>query len=114
MTEAVALDQFGRPLRRRDEDDEDEVGRYGMRSDEANDEDESLLRHACASCGETNRVVPPTGFKLARPGEDEDEAAMHRVRYTCGSCGEVNRVKTTLARESQAVRIFRDAYRRDA
>lgn len=82
-----------------DEDEDEDEARYGMRSDEDEDEDEAgeprAMQYSCASCGETNRVLPPKGFKLARMGEmrmgesargaDGLEATVRRLRHTLES-----------------------------
>src|SRR5881628_677213 len=93
--------------------DEDEVGRYGMRTDEDAD-NEGRMRLICTTCGETNRIKAPKGFKftVGRTAEDEDEGGLRSLRYTCATCGETNRAQAPLARESAAVRAFREAYRR--
>lgn len=116
------LDRRGRPPLA--DADEDEAGRYGMRTDEddgdVEDEGDDVMRLVCDTCGEVSRVLPPKGFTLAlRMGEEgeEDEAGPRGVRYTCGSCGETNRAAVPRgyalrrATESVAVRAFRESYR---
>ncbi len=59
------------------------------------DKDNGVIHEVCASCGESNRVLPPAGYKLTPVGE---------------------RRRRALPRESaeavvDPVRIFREAYR---
>ncbi len=68
---------------------------FGFAQQDEEDEDLGIMHEVCASCGETNRVLPPEGYKLTRMGE---------------------RQRRALPRESTAaatdpVRIFREAYR---
>jgi hypothetical protein len=37
------------------------------------------MRYSCASCGETNRVMPPKGFRLARMGESAQGSTGHEA-----------------------------------
>ncbi len=87
----------------------------GEEEDEGEEEEEEgesrSLRRTCVACGASNRLRPPKGFLFS---EEEDEDAEDRqIRYRC-TCGEINRLRVALARESQAVRTFREAYRRHA
>ncbi len=71
--------------------DEDESGRYGMgsshpRAHEADeeDEDEGVMHEVCGSCGETNRVLPPKGYKLQRLGGAAQQGVATRVHRGSG------------------------------
>jgi len=37
------------------------------------DEGEAAMRHACASCGEVNEILPPRGHKFVRKSQVERE-----------------------------------------
>ncbi len=88
-----------------DEDEDEDEARYGMRSDEDEDEGEGedeageprAMQYSCASCGETNRVLPPKGFKLARMGES--------ARGADGLEGTVQRLQRMLETKERRFRV---------
>ncbi len=59
------------------------------------DEDDGVMHEVCASCGETNRVLPPEGYKLTRMGERQRRALPRE------SMGEAQ----------DPVSVFRESYR---
>jgi len=91
---------------------DDEVDDAGDADEDGEEErdDRRSLRLVCAYCGEGNRARPPRGFLFAE--EEDGDAEPRQIRYRCGACGEINRREVALARESEAVRVFREAYAR--
>ncbi len=91
-----------------DEDEDAADYEYDADEEEEDEGDPARSRHqVCAYCGETNRLRPPRGYEFA---EDEDaDGEAKQIRYRC-TCGEINRLRVALARESEAVRTFRESY----
>ena len=49
------------------------------------EEGEAAMQHACASCGETNTILPPRGHRFVRKSKVEHEFEKLDEAYAIGS-----------------------------
>jgi len=103
------------------ENDELGMGDEEEPGDEHGDKGPAAMQYSCSSCGETNRVMPPKGFRLQRatesdPGGNGLEATVDRLRRTLEAKESRfvrhNRQHTVLLRENTQLRAENMAFKR--